>query len=60
MQTLNDAYNHIADMLDLDMDGAQWVYENSNCPLFHEEGFADYDFLGDECVNMIPAEFVNA
>lgn len=55
---LDSAINHIADMLGLDTNGAVWVYANSDCPEWNEDRFDDYDFLGDECVGMIPSEFV--
>lgn len=55
---IESAVNRIADVLGLDTDGAVWVYENSDCPAWDADDFADYDFLSDECVSMIPAEFV--
>lgn len=54
----NDAINFIADMLNLDTDGADWFYQNSECPAWDEDGFTEYDFLSDDCVKGIPEEFV--
>ena len=58
--TVNDAINYIADMFALDMDGARWVYENTDCPDWDDETFTEYDFLADPTFEKIPAEFVNA
>ena len=58
--TINDAINYIADMFALDMDGARWVYENTDCPDWDDENFTEYDFLSDPKFEKIPNEFVNA
>lgn len=56
--TIADAINFIADRLNLTTEGATWVYENSDCPAWDEEGFTSYDFLADPKVAAIPAEYV--
>jgi hypothetical protein len=56
--TIRDAINFIADRLNLTTEGATWVYENSDCPAWDEEGFTSYDFLADPKVAAIPAEYV--
>lgn len=56
--TITDAINHIADMLNLNMDGATWVYENTDCPDWDSSDFAEYDFLADPKAAEIPAEFI--
>ena len=56
--TISDAINFIADRLNLTTEGATWVYENSDCPAWDEEGFTSYDFLADPKVAAIPAEYV--
>ena len=56
--TIADAINFIADRLNLSTEGATWVYENSDCPDWDEEGFTSYDFLEDPKVAAIPAEYV--
>ena len=56
--TITDAINHIADILNLTIEGAQWVYENTNCPRWNDAEFADYDFLNDPTINNIPTEYV--
>lgn len=56
--TIADAINYLADALSLTTEGATWVYENSDCPAWDEEGFASYDFLADPKVAAIPAEYV--
>lgn len=59
IKTINDAINHIADMCNLDTDGATWVYENSGCPDWDDAEFTAYDFMADEYVAAnIPAEFI--
>ena len=56
--TINDAINWIADMFVLGMDGARWVYENTDCPDWDDPSFEDYDFLADPKFGKIQAEFV--
>lgn len=56
--TITDAINHIADMCNLTMDGARWVYENTDCPAWDDEEFSDYDFMADSKIGNIPAEFI--
>jgi len=56
--TIRDAINFIADRLNLTTEGATWVYENSDCPAWDEEGFTSYDFLADPKVAAIHAEYV--
>ncbi|WP_434031588.1 hypothetical protein [[Pseudomonas] boreopolis] len=54
--TINDATNYLADILGLSIEGATWVYENSECPNWDDEAFTDYDFLADPKVAAIPDE----
>jgi len=56
--TIADAINYIAGALNLTTEGAQWVYDNTDCPSWDDEGFADYDFLADPKTGDIPAEYV--
>jgi hypothetical protein len=57
--TLDDAINYVADMLNLDIDGAKWVYENTDCPAWDDQGFTDYDFLNDPKIENIPAGHID-
>lgn len=54
--TIDDATNYLADILGLSIEGATWVYENSECPNWDDEAFTDYDFLADPKVAAIPNE----
>lgn len=56
--SMDDAVNMIADRMNLTMEGAQWVYDNSGCPDWDADGFAEYDFLGDPATLRIPACYV--
>jgi hypothetical protein len=57
--TRNDAINFLAGLLWLTTDGAEWVYENSNCPKWDDAEFDRYDFLADPAVAKIPSEFLS-
>ena len=56
--TINDAIGYLADVLSLTTEGATWVYENSDCPDWGDEGFKGYDFLADPKVAAIPDQYV--
>jgi hypothetical protein len=56
--TINDAINYIADVLNLDTDGARWVYDNTDCPDWDDMQFAGYDFLADQKLGKTPNEFI--
>lgn len=56
--TIRDAINWMADTLNIPTDGAEWVYENTDCPAWDDEGFAEYDFLSDRKINEIPENMI--
>lgn len=56
--SIADAINYIADALNLTTEGAQWVYDNTDCPRWDDDGFTEYDFLADPKIGDIPAEYV--
>ena len=56
--TIDDAINYIADALNLTIEGAQWVYDNTDCPRWDDDGFTEYDFLSDPKTGDIPTEYV--
>jgi len=53
------AINYLSNLLSLSIDGAQWVYENTDCQAWDAEKFSDYDFLSDAKINAIPETLVN-
>ena len=55
---ITDAHNFIADALCLSMEGARWVYENTDCPDWDDEDFSSYDFLADPVIREIPADYI--
>lgn len=56
--TITDAINWLAGILHLSIDGATWVYENTDCPRWDEAEFTSYDFMADPAIGQIPDEFV--
>ena len=58
--TIKDAINYIADVLVLTSDGAEWVYENTDCPDWDDPEFCEYDFSSDPKLGEIPRELVHA
>ena len=53
--TINDAINYLADLLACTTEQARWVYENTGCPDWDAEGFAEYDFLADAAIENMPS-----
>lgn len=56
--TITEAINSIADRLNLTIEGATWVYENTDCPDWDSEDLATYDFFADPKTAEIPEEFI--
>ncbi len=56
--TIDDALNWLSNILNISLDGAEWVYENTDCPDWDDPQFRRYPFLSDPGINDIPEEYI--
>ena len=56
--TIDDALNWLSNILNISLDGAEWVYENTDCPDWDDPQFRRYPFLSDPGINNIPEECI--